>query len=449
MAASGSIVEVRKPLNILIIGGSLGGLMAGFLLKRNGHNVTILEQAASSEREGLAAGIGFSLHVRTFFENELGIDGSVLGVLHKGFEVLDDKLNVQYFIPREMRMTSWDCAYYQTRAKFDGLKSSYIEHPEKIETEGTGTYETGKRTLKVEPSEKHLTAVVEDVATGITQHYKSDIIIAADGANSSTRRQLNPNLAREEPGYILWRGTVPTGDLPDNIRARIENRALIYPGKYTYAVIYTIPGDRGSLKPGENQINIAWYFWPTSPTIAEIMTDTDGHQHRTTVPKGKLRPEIWASQVEASKPLLPPEIYDLITRIKQPFVTVVSSISAPKAAYFDNRLFLLGDALTQSQPNSGMGTNLAAYAAYGLADVIGKAGISSSGQGGEVLPAGTLVDPKKVAAWEQNVLAHNEITRVHAVAFGSWYLHSWPVVALRYARWWVLKWWYAPKDRLF
>ena len=412
--------------------------MVGFLLKKNGHNVTILEQAASSEREGLAAGIGFALHVRKFFENELGIDGTVLGMYHKGFEVLDEKLNVKYFIPRDMRMTSWDCAYYHTRAKFDGLKSSYVENPQMIETEGTGTYETGKKTLKVELEKDDLVAVVEDTATGLTQRYRGDLIIAADGANSAIRRQLNPNLTREEPGYILWRGTVPTGELPQHIRDKVENRAIIYPTTYSYAVIYTIPGDRGSLDSGKSHINIAWYFWPKSHTVAEVMTDIDGHQHRTTVPKGKLRPEIWASQVEAGKKLLPAELHELIVRIKQPFVTVVASISAPKAAYFDNRLFLLGDALTQCQPNVGMGTNLAAYAAYGLAEVIGKAGEDDAS-----------LNPEKVAQWEKDVTANTEITRVHAVAFGGWYLRSWLWVAAYYVRWHFKKWWLSPKGKLF
>ncbi|KAM3423759.1 hypothetical protein BST61_g1164 [Cercospora zeina] len=127
-AASSPLAERRAPLHIVIIGGSIAGLMVGFLLKKNGHHVTILEQATTSVREGTAAGVGLGLHVRTFFEDELVIDGKPLGTEHNGFEVLDQDLNVKAFIPMPTRVTSWDCAYYQLRARFDGLKSSYVEN---------------------------------------------------------------------------------------------------------------------------------------------------------------------------------------------------------------------------------------------------------------------------------------------------------------------------------
>ncbi|GIZ36827.1 hypothetical protein CKM354_000029400 [Cercospora kikuchii] len=431
----------RGPLNVVIIGGSIASLMIGFLLKKNGHNVTILEQSTTSVREGTAAGVGLALHVRTFFEDELGIDGNVLGILHKGFEVLDQNLNVKAFIPKPTRVTSWDCAYYQLRAKFDGLKSSYVKDAEMIVTKGTAIYEVGKKVLNVEPEGNRMATVVEDIATGKSQRYYSDIIIAADGANSSIRRQLNPNLAREEPGYVLWRGTVRTGDLPPDTRATFENRALVWAGTYTYAITYTIPGDDGSLEPGFSHINFVWYTWPTHSSADDILTDTTGHRHRSTVPKGKLRPDIWKAQVEIAKNVLPTKLYELVCLIETPFVTKVTSMCAPKAAYLDNKVFLIGDALTQAQPNNGQGANLAAFAAKGLAEAIGKVDDPApvSSKKGHVSP---FVDAEKIAKWQRTVLATNEVVRVDSVAFGSRYLHTRFWTFWRYLRVWLFRWWY-------
>ena len=79
------LMDGQKPLNIVIvspaqlsalltssrfinskhqIGGSSSGLFAGILLKRQGHNIRILESASSSAREGLAAGVGLAAHVK-------------------------------------------------------------------------------------------------------------------------------------------------------------------------------------------------------------------------------------------------------------------------------------------------------------------------------------------------------------------------------------------------
>ena len=82
-----------------------------------------------------------------------------------------------------------------------------------------------------------------------------------------------------------------------------------------------------------------------------------------------MRPEIWSRQLAHAKETLPPLLYELASKITEPFVSVVSTIHAPQAAYMGGRLFLIGDALTQLQPNTGQGTNMAAMDAMLLADV--------------------------------------------------------------------------------
>jgi 2-polyprenyl-6-methoxyphenol hydroxylase-like FAD-dependent oxidoreductase len=82
-----------------------------------------------------------------------------------------------------------------------------------------------------------------------------------------------------------------------------------------------------------------------------------------------MRPEIWSSQLQHAKATLPPLLYDLAGYITDPFVSIVSTICAPQAAYFNNRLFLIGDAMCQLQPNTGQGTNFAAMDAMLLAQV--------------------------------------------------------------------------------
>lgn len=147
-------------------------------------------------------------------------------------------MNVQMKLPISQRMTTWDAMYYRLRANFDAYPSPYCPAPPPLEDgEGEGVFDTGKRVLKVEGTAKGVRVDVEDVATGEGRTYDADIVIAADGANSSIRRQLQPNLKREEPGYVLWRGTVPIRNLSPTLVARLDNHATLYQMKYSYAIL--------------------------------------------------------------------------------------------------------------------------------------------------------------------------------------------------------------------
>jgi flavin-dependent dehydrogenase len=81
------IVSHPKALDVQIcayvqqVGGSLAGLMHGVLLKRQGVDVTILEQDPSWHRVGNEAGIGFSENVSEFLNrvsnrSDLSVSGS-------------------------------------------------------------------------------------------------------------------------------------------------------------------------------------------------------------------------------------------------------------------------------------------------------------------------------------------------------------------------------------
>ncbi|KAF2168185.1 hypothetical protein M409DRAFT_21629 [Zasmidium cellare ATCC 36951] len=434
----------QKPMDVIIIGGSCAGLMSGILLKRKGHNVRILEVAVSSEREALAAGIGLQRDVKSFFEVEDVLRPKPLGVVNPGFRVLDEKMDVKYQLPVSLNLTSWDAVYYRLRANFDGYSNLY--NPElpphaRDAKEGSVEFITGKKALKVEDVKGRMTVFAEDVRTKDKTEYTGDLVIAADGTNSTIRRQLMPRLQREEPGYVIWRGTIPTKNLSQDILDKIENKPLVCPYKHNYLVIYTIPGEKGSLEPGQREINFAWYFWPKDLSLKDIMTDVDGHHHRTTIPKGKMRPSIWQYQIAQARRTLNPTIATLVESTPAPFVSVVSSIAAPKAAFFNNRLFLVGDALCQPQPNIGMGTTLGAYT---LTLLVNQVICPSDGK--------PPLDPDNVAEWETKVLQECDVTRCRSVAFASWYLNTWPKIAVYYLRYYFkLYWqyWFGRRTRVF
>ena len=183
----------------------------------------------------------------------------------------------------------------------------------------------------------------------------------------------------------------------------------------SYAVIYTIPGENGSLSDDKLRINFEWYSWPKEGEhIHEILTDSDGHCHADTVPKGMMLLSVWLAQLERGKKEMHPLLYEIMEKIREPFVSVCSSQLAAQGAFFDNRLFLIGDALGKSQPHAGIGTAMAVTAAKSLADLVGKRDKSK---------------PEKwahdVAMWERDTLEVLELERLRSIALASGYLHGW------------------------
>lgn len=185
----------------------------------------------------MAAGIGLSLKIREFFETEDDLKHLPMGISTQEVRILDKILNVRYRLNVGYHMTTWDTAYYRLRANYDGFKSGYCPEPPPARGTGTATYETGKQVTHVADEGGQMVAFVQDVASGEAHREEADLIIAADGGASAIRRQLYPDVGRDAPGYVLWRGTVPTTELSTELLEKIEGHALSFMGEYSYCVM--------------------------------------------------------------------------------------------------------------------------------------------------------------------------------------------------------------------
>lgn len=191
---------------------------------------------------------------------------------------------------------------------------------------------------------------------------------------------------------------------------------------------YTIPGPFGSLTDQDRELNFGWYTWTTRTQAASILTDKEAHTHRTTLPKGQMRPEIWQAQLQLARETFHPDLVEIFDNTEQPFATIISSIASTRAAFFNNRLFLIGDALAQKQPNTAQGVNCAAKDAMELVSMIE----------GKIRPE----------EWEEGVVVRGSLESLRSVAFGAKFLSScfgalvaeWRVRVMIW-RWWIWELW--------
>ena len=161
--------------------------MHGILLKRLGHNVRILEQASSSDREGQAAGITVAPEMSNFFRQH-DRSGEQFAIRCSGFQRFFRDLQHKEERDVELKVTSWKVLYYRPRANFDGLESTFCkEPPGALETDGGACYDLMKKVTDVAYRDGSVIVTFNDLSTGISESVRADLMIAADGSSSATR----------------------------------------------------------------------------------------------------------------------------------------------------------------------------------------------------------------------------------------------------------------------
>jgi 2-polyprenyl-6-methoxyphenol hydroxylase-like FAD-dependent oxidoreductase len=168
---------------ILVIGGSLGGLLAANMLLRAGHEVRVLEKAASS-LDGRGAGIVTHKPLMTALERcGLNVDAS-LGVAVERRVVLgpDGKVIAEAQIGQIL--TSWSRLYAMLRSAFDDA-----------------LYVTGASVSQLVQRADGVTVLCED-----GRSFEAEVAVASDGIRSAVRAQFMPQVQAEYAGYVAWRG---------------------------------------------------------------------------------------------------------------------------------------------------------------------------------------------------------------------------------------------------
>jgi 2-polyprenyl-6-methoxyphenol hydroxylase-like FAD-dependent oxidoreductase len=152
--------------------------------------------------------------------------------------------------------------------------------------------------------------------------------------------------------------------------------------------------------------------------MKDIFTDIHEKEHAGTVPRGKLRPEVFEKLKALASTTMPPEYANILSSTPNPFVSKVYDVLSPRAVFFDGKLFLVGDARITIRPNAGMSTTNAAHDCNKLEEVIqGK------------------ITPKH---WEKAVLRYGAAQQGFAMVIAAFGLESKIVAVWRAIQWLLL-----------
>ena len=330
---------------VAVVGGSLGGLTAALLLRELGMDVTVYERSGA-ELEQRGAGIGFLPTAYRYLTERARIDLDEISISTRYIRYLDRQGRVIYEQYQPYRFSNWNTVYRSLLRCFD--RERYLLGRECIGVE----QETGKVQIRQADGEE----------------LQFDLLVCADGVNSTARACLLPEVRAAYAGYVAFRGLLPERDLGGESEKLVD--AITY---YVYAnshiLVYPIPGIDGSVRPGDRLINFVWYrnYLPGSD-LTNLMTDIHCTLHEVSLPPGAARPEHVKELRATAEARLPTRISTVVLAVKQPFVQAIFDVDVPRMAF--GRVCLMGDAAFVVRPHAAAGTAKAAADAWQLANAI-------------------------------------------------------------------------------
>lgn len=327
----------------IVIGGSIGGLFAGLFLKRIGWDVTIHERVGE-ELGARGAGIVTHDELHNALTAATG-RREPIGVPVSGRVVLAQDGSVVCETPRPQILASWDQVWQRLRACSDGF------------------YRHGSALVSFEQNDSVVTARFADGA-----HENADLLVAADGIQSTVRKQLFPDAQPRYVGYAAWRGLVEETELSPAARDRLFDCFGFCLPPREQMLGYPVDGPPIASKP-TRRYNYVWYR-PADPDreLPRLLKGADGHQYVGAIPPDKLHPDIVAEMRDAAARLLAPVFAEAVSKTRKPLLQPIVDLETPAMA--SGRVAIMGDAAFVARPHVGAGVTKAAGDARALAEIL-------------------------------------------------------------------------------
>lgn len=341
----GSVPEGRQ-LDVLVSGGSMGGLFTAHALQGSGHDVDVFERTERGQMRGRGAGIVPDPELLLYMErHDLVEDRDEVSVVIDRLDYLDHDGSVLASRPYTIWSTSWDTFYRPLR-----------------DAVGDDAYHMGKEVVDVDRDGSTVTARFGDGDSATV-----DLLVAAEGYGSRTREQLLPEIGLQYAGYVAWRGIVPERELPGDLAEHLGEAFVIYHGPDFQILTYPVPGADGSTERGDRRVNLVWYEnVPEGEALDELLLDRDDRQREGSLPPGKLRPEVRERQNRVAEETLPDPLTRYVRGLDDLYIQCIYDLKVPRMVF--DRVCLLGDGAFFVRPHMAAGTSKAAADGFTLAE---------------------------------------------------------------------------------
>jgi 2-polyprenyl-6-methoxyphenol hydroxylase-like FAD-dependent oxidoreductase len=338
-----------KQVDVIIVGGSLGGLMAANCLLRAGFKVLVLERSPVA-LDGRGAGIV--------------THSKLLSVLERCGVVVDESLGVKV----DTRVVLAEDGAELARESYSQILTSWGRLYNLL----MGALPTENYVLNAGVTQVASFGSHSVVRCTNGQTYNAALTIAADGIRSAVRAQLAPEIKPIYAGYVAWRGVCEEASLSTHTLQTLFAHFGFGLPDHEQMLGYPVAGPGNDTRVGKRCYNFVWYRPALGETLKHLMTDADGNEysneHGGGIPPQKVSWRELAAVREAAARLLAPQFAEILQKTAQPFLQPIFDLCSTKMAF--DRVAIMGDAAFVARPHVGMGVTKAAEDADALTDAI-------------------------------------------------------------------------------
>jgi 2-polyprenyl-6-methoxyphenol hydroxylase-like FAD-dependent oxidoreductase len=335
---------------IIVVGGSLGGLLVANLLRSKGHEVDILEKVSGS-LDGRGAGIvPHPVLIRALELCGIKIDDNV-GVSVARRVTLDQKGELITDLVLPQIFTSWGRLYHMLKENF----------PDKH-------YHSGKNVISFGENSQEVMVHCEDGSS-----YQAELLIASDGLRSVIRNIVAPEIKPQYTGYVAWRGVCEEAALSQFMRNTLFDHFGFGLPEGEQMLGYPVAGFENNLNPGHRRYNFVWYRQaPEDSVLKDLLTDADGVFHQHGISPIQVSWKHITQVREAARKNLAPQFAEVLEKTGMVFFQPIYDVFSKRIAF--NRVALMGDASFVARPHVGMGVSKAAEDALSILHHIDQLG---------------------------------------------------------------------------
>ena len=322
-----------------VVGGSIGGLTAGLLLRDAGWEVDVFERSGVV-LQGRGGGIVLHPATTRYLVERAGAAPADLGVSVTWVRYVDAAGRIAHQERCRFRFTSYDVLYRRLLASYGRDRYHLAEECIGLDDPGGSPW--------------------LEFASG--RLVPADLVVFADGIKSIGRRLLAPEAEPHYAGYVAWRGTVDDDRVEPAALEKLADAITYHVLLDGHFITYPIPG----IERPRRLLNWLWYRnVRPGAELEDLLTGDDETRFTTSVPRGLVRHDRSSELARAARTSLPPVLAEILTATPEPFIQVIFDLAVERTT--SGRACLIGDAAFTARPHVAVGTAKAAEDAWTLA----------------------------------------------------------------------------------